>query len=192
MGAFLSVHPPGLGVPSWLVDLSEWGMWAAGAGFLVFVIDWSIRNRRVVPLMLVLPAVTQYVWLVIGAYTPAYKQLVPMFHSLQYMLIAWGMQLEEKRALKDIAPSARYVGTETIRWYLLNVLGGVALFWALPHLTSSLGYAFSFAAAIMISAVQIHHFFVDGVIWKLRRATNSEPLMMNVRDLLGPARESPA
>jgi hypothetical protein len=30
----------------------------------------------------------------------------------------------------------------------------------------------------------VHHFFVDGVIWKLKNRTTSSPLMMSFRDLV--------
>jgi hypothetical protein len=41
-------------------------------------------------------------------------------------------------------------------------------------------------AGILAAAVNIHHFFVDGVIWKLRYAATSSALMMNIAELAGP------
>jgi hypothetical protein len=41
---------------------------------------------------------------------------------------------------------------------------------------------------VTIAVVQIHHFFVDGVIWKLKRKTVSSPLMVNLGDLVGSTR----
>jgi hypothetical protein len=42
-------------------------------------------------------------------------------------------------------------------------------------------------AGILAAAVNIHHFFVDGVIWKLRDPATSSALMMNIAELAGPA-----
>jgi hypothetical protein len=42
-------------------------------------------------------------------------------------------------------------------------------------------------AGILAAAVNIHHFFVDGVIWKLRDTATSSALMMNIAELAGPA-----
>jgi hypothetical protein len=40
---------------------------------------------------------------------------------------------------------------------------------------------------VIVTAIQIHHFFADGVIWKLKRKTVASPLMINLDDLIHPA-----
>jgi hypothetical protein len=49
---------------------------------------------------------------------------------------------------------------------------------------STLGYSLAFSTEVVIATVQIHHFLVDGVIWKLKRQTVSHPLMANARDFI--------
>jgi hypothetical protein len=39
------------------------------------------------------------------------------------------------------------------------------------------------AIGVISAGVQVHHFFVDGVIWKLRNKTTASPLMLSFRDL---------
>ena len=41
-------------------------------------------------------------------------------------------------------------------------------------------------AAILAAAVNTHHFFVDGVIWKLRDTATSSALMSNIAEFAGP------
>jgi hypothetical protein len=41
-------------------------------------------------------------------------------------------------------------------------------------------------AGILAAGVNIHHFFVDGVIWKLRDAATSSALMINIAELAAP------
>lgn len=55
------------------------------------------------------------------------------------------------------------------RWWLgLSVLG-VVLFLALPWgLSAGIGYDLATALLIMQAAVNLHHFALDGVVWKLR------------------------
>jgi hypothetical protein len=65
---------------------------------------------------------------------------------------------------------------------------GAFLFWMLPHtLASSTGLGFQIAAPIVLAGVQIHHFFVDGVIWKLKNPKVSSPLLVNIEQLVRPA-----
>jgi hypothetical protein len=39
----------------------------------------------------------------------------------------------------------------------------------------------------MLAAIQVHHFFVDGVIWRLRNPAARSPLSSSVRAVAGRA-----
>jgi hypothetical protein len=92
------------------------------------------------------------------------------------------MQLRERQEVGALPAGGRGVLRETGRWWLLNVAGGAVLFWALPEATRLLGVPRAAAMPVLFAAVQIHHFFVDGVIWKLRNPRVSAPLMVDLRD----------
>jgi hypothetical protein len=47
----------------------------------------------------------------------------------------------------------------------------------IPRISGALMSDASIAAAALYAAVQIHHFFVDGVIWKLRYMGDKSPLL---------------
>jgi hypothetical protein len=116
-----------------------------------------------------------------------FLEFVPFFHCMQYLLIAWSMQLKEKMDQQHIAPSTGYVLSESVRWYLINITGGALLFFFLPRVLARLvNLNEEFATGVTIAVVQIHHFFVDGVIWKLKRKTVASPLMVNLGDMLSP------
>lgn len=192
---YYGIQYPGLGIPTWVPSLIEMMMYAGGAVFLLLTFQQALRDHRTVPMIVLLPAVTQYIWFVPGGYLASFNEFVPFFHSMQYMLIAWSVQLKEKMDMQHIPPSAHYVRNETLRWYGLNFLGGVALFVVFPWvtaalLTGSLGTAQNWSQILLFTtgltavAVQIHHFFVDGVIWKLKRTTVASPLMVNLDQML--------
>src|SRR5262249_3785505 len=111
----------------------------------------------------------------------------PFFHSLQYLLVAWSVQLKEKMDVTGAAPSWRYVLGETGRWVALIVAGGVLLFFVLPRLLSLAGVELAFATGLFLCCVQTHHCFVGGVIWKPKNKRVAAPLMVNIDDLLAPA-----
>jgi hypothetical protein len=180
--SYFSVSYPVIGLPDWLPDILRGWTWGCGAAFLYFALRWSIRERRMVPAIVLLPASAQFVWFVLGAGLPAFTEFVPFFHSLQYLLIAWVVQLGERHASRPLH-SRRLLASASARWTALNFLGGIFLFWALPRLGTMAGHPLPFATAVIIAAVQIHHFFVDGVIWKLRNPSVASPLSMNLREL---------
>lgn len=189
---YYGVKYPGIGVPDWLATACEYGMWVSVVLFAAAIVYWSVKNKRIMPAIIILPAATQYLWFVQAIYMPSFQEFVPMFHSLQYILIAWGLQLKEKMDVNQIQPSKRYAVGETSRWLALNIVGGAILFYYLPMLGEAFGYSSLFSIAVVYAAIQIHHFFVDGVIWKLQNKTVSHPLSMHVSDLTGSNVSKPA
>lgn len=185
--ALLGVLVPRLGVPAWTVAVGEWTTGLLGLLLLAVFLRSSRAAGRALPLIILLPSVTQGAWL-LGSNLPAYQALVPMFHSLQYLLVAWAMQLGERREASRQAPSSRFVRWESLRWALVNFLGGAALFWFLPRaVAGGGGVPLEYSIPILSAAVQIHHFFVDGVIWKLRDPRVRAPLLAEVGELAGAA-----
>jgi hypothetical protein len=109
---------------------------------------------------------------------------VPFFHGLQYMAVAWATQLKERFDQRGIRWTPKRLLGESVRWYGLNFLGGIALFYVLPRVVTRMtGHSDLFVRAVMFTALQVQHHFVDGVIWKLRSPAVSAPLSVNVRQL---------
>jgi hypothetical protein len=103
------------------------------------------------------------------------------------------MQLKEKLDLTPrLSPSPRYVWTESGRWWAINFLVGGCLFFWLPRLVARwFGISQDFSTGIIVGGVQLHHFFIDGVIWKLKRKTVSSPLMATLSDMTGAKEGAP-
>lgn len=179
---FYGVQYAGLGVPRWMPAIAEMVMYASGALLLAFAARWMFRARRLFPLMVLLPAATQYVWFVVGPNVETFYVFVPLFHSLQYLPIAWVTHLADSLGEGKGKPSREFVLTQTVIWSVVNFVGGAALFWMLPRVASAAGSELMFATGVMLAGVQIHHFFVDGVIWKIRNPRVASPLVSNVAE----------
>lgn len=180
-----------LGLPTWVPWLILGWLVINALGFTYFVVKWSIAQKRMLPPIVLLPLITQLVWFIPGSWCPSFYLFVPMFHSLQYLLIAWSLQLKEKMDTQKITPSVSYVVQETGRWGVINLLLGGFLFFLIPKslyfLLSeqyTLPFTYTFVNGIIVAGVQVHHFFVDGVIWKLKKKTVASPLMVNIDDLI--------
>ncbi len=180
---------PALGLPAWTIDAATALMYAGLAVVVVQLVRAARREKRFPPAIILLPAAAQYLWFVGGSNWQSFTEFVPLFHSLQYLLIAWSMQLQTVVASQ---PSKRNVAVTTARWCVANFAGGVVLFYILPLLATTLGYELTFATAVIIAGVQIHHFFVDGVIWRLRSTAVTSPLMGTFTDVIAgpPKREA--
>jgi hypothetical protein len=73
-----------------------------------------------------------------------------------------------------------------LRWGGWSLAGYVVLFLALPKLLSmTTGVSFFFATAVFTGGVQLHHFFVDGVIWRLRTPHLAEAMTASLSEVTG-------
>ena len=89
--------------------------------------------------------------------------MLAVMHSAQYLWIT------RYFARRDAEQSARAGGWSPWRYSVTLVAGGAALFLPVPWL-ASYGWHVDFTASIFIVAaiVNLHHFMIDGVVWKLR------------------------
>ncbi len=89
--------------------------------------------------------------------------MLAVMHSAQYL---WITRYFAKR---DAEQSARAGAWSPWRYSITLVAGGAALFLPVPWL-ASYGWHVDFSASIFIVAaiVNLHHFMIDGVVWKLR------------------------
>ena len=65
-------------------------------------------------------------------------------------------------------PAWQHVG----RFYLLCLALGYLLFQALPGGVEFLGATHAESVLLVVAVINLHHFLVDGFIWKLRRDQN--------------------
>lgn len=146
---------------------AAWGLWP------------SVKAAGRLPLILVLPVLTQYLWFVHGARDLSFQLLLPLFHGLQYLLIAFALELRV-RALTHPSPSFAASVKAGGKWMAANFAAGALLFAGLPWLLARAGFDLAFATLVILAAVSVHHYFVDGVIWKLGREAGASPLFGNV------------
>jgi hypothetical protein len=182
---FYGVSVPAFPLPDWMDAAAQAVMWTGALVFASFALIWCLAQKRLVPPIVMLPALTHFVWFVPGPSLKSFWIVVPFFHSLQYLLIALVMQLKVRIDVVGGEQSWRRIGAEARRWGSRNILGGILLFIGLPAAFSWLPLPLMTIAGILAAAVNIHHFFVDGVIWKLRDTATSSALTMNIAEFAG-------
>jgi tetratricopeptide (TPR) repeat protein len=148
------------------------GLLFALFAFLAFrpVIRRSSLRAMAAPLTLVC---TQFLWFVLPTFLElraAYQipqtryssGVLAVLHSAQYIWITSYYQQREARA----AGQPRW---RLVKYFLTLVAGGIALFIPGPWLVSYIfHYDFTTSFLIFTALVNIHHFLLDGALWKLR------------------------
>ena len=116
-------------------------------------------------------ALTQFIWFVVPTLLELHAQIpqtryssgiLAVLHSAQYIWITSYYQRREARAAGES-------GWRLSGYFLTLVAGGIALFIPGPWIVSRvLHYDFTTSFLIFTAVVNIHHFILDGALWKLR------------------------
>jgi hypothetical protein len=146
-------------------------VWAVGlllvplaASFVGVVIVARGRARRGLPLPAACYGViaAQVLWFGCGLFFPFFSVvLVPVFHSLQYLALTGWHHTRAERG-RSLASFAAYVVVVLALGLVINP--GLLVIFA-PRGAPGGG---AIAAAAVISAINLHHFLMDGRIWRMR------------------------
>jgi hypothetical protein len=146
-------------LPAWTIGLLLLPVVASFAGVAIVARE---RARRGVPLPLATYGVitAQVIWFGCGLFFPFFSVvLVPVFHSLQYLALTGWHHTRSERGRTLVSFTA----------YVLVVLAlGLVINPGLLILFVPKGAAATTAAAAVISAINLHHFLMDGRIWRIR------------------------
>jgi hypothetical protein len=171
------------GVIYWALAHPRWLEIAAGTALtasalavvVVLVVKWR-REHRMIPLApLSGLLITVWSWTIFSAIDPLVQYVIPALHAVQYFYFVWLMKRNEARAREGPPLFGRPVKVQ------LAILAGSAfalgwlLFRGIPTFlddafvprssaNEALGATPWFAAFFVF--VNIHHYFMDGVIWR--------------------------
>jgi tetratricopeptide (TPR) repeat protein len=180
-----------LGIPTVPSEWMQIVFFAFFIGFSIFA--WS-RLVRAASLRQLLPCAvlfsTQFLWFLLpavirlkGVVTPQTRYssgVLAIMHSAQYLWIT------SYYARREAAGEAKVNWRPWIYFGLL-VIGGIALFIPGPWLASRIfHHDFGVSFLIFTALVNIHHFILDGAIWKLRDGRIAS-LLLNSRDRVSSA-----
>lgn len=178
-GASVEPYVVSLGIPMAIGNVARLALLLVFAGAaLRALIPMVLRTSARAMLAPIVVASTQFLWFVLpgmlelglGWQVPrtSYSVGVLAFmHCAQYLWIT--RYYAEREANAEAAPDQKARTWRPWTYYAVLVVGGIALFIPGPWLVSY-AFKFDFSATFLIftALVNIHHFLVDGAIWKLR------------------------
>ena len=183
-----------LGIPARISDLA---VMALGAAFLGCAIFGLRRLPGQVGWRPLLPALTlfstQFIWFLLPTVLSLGGRLqipqsrystgvLAIMHSAQYLWITSYYARREAQAKRS--------GWRPLVYFAILMTGGIALFIPGPWLASRVfHYDFTASFLIFTALVNIHHFILDGAIWKLRDGRIAA-LLLNSQAGLNKARKN--
>jgi hypothetical protein len=149
-------------LPTWAVGLLLLPLVASFAGVVIVARE---RRARGLPLPRACYGViaAQVSWFGFGLFFPYFNiVLVPIFHSLQYLaLTGWHFTRGERGRRPGLAAFGGYVLVVLLLGLVVNPGLILAFSGGSPAQAAV-------SAAAVISAVNLHHFLLDGRIWRMR------------------------
>jgi hypothetical protein len=171
-----------LAAPTWLKDVT-WGFYLASiAAFLYLVVYKKFREDGQKPSgLFLLPMVSFAIWWIPSlVQNDFYMQLVPFFHSLQYLCF---VRKSESVAFDEVKPANEMSSFARFSTYALGlVVVGWLVFEMIPSFLDSgksginiEGLGFFFICATLF--VNIHHYFIDNVLWRFQTSDVAKRLV---------------
>ena len=171
---------PMLNIPSAALTVAGVAVGVAGVMFLGLNLWFYRRNRRGLPPIVNTMVAAHVVWFTMTQF-PLLIAFVPFLHCLQYLLVTAFFDFKEQRAQKagpELSLAAYFKSTMFFRYYATQIAIGLGLFIILPFVLTSAGAGpQALVVAVVFSILNLHHFILDGAIWKLRAPTVRQPLL---------------
>ncbi|MES0042139.1 hypothetical protein [Mesorhizobium sp. M0091] len=171
-----------LAAPSWITDIAMLAAVASTAATLLMLVNRWRKNGGGLPYNgLVAYVASLYLWILIARVNPLWLLIVPALHSLQYLAVVWRYQTNVERdssdAESDPQPKILSFLGPLYRFRLVGfIVGGTALgylgFWLIPSaLTALIPYdrqvlGSSLFFFIVLIFINVHHYFLDNVMWR--------------------------
>lgn len=146
----------------------RWLIWAAFAvPVLAFVRQWR-RGGGSLPLISLAVLASNAVWLTLLSRQGVFAWAT-VFHGLQYLAIVTIFHVKDQLQRPG---NRRGWAWHTASFYLACLGLGYLLFQVWPFAYVLLGFGVAESMLMVAAVINLHHFIVDGFIWKLRQAPN--------------------
>ena len=171
---------PMLDIPATLLIAAGVAVGMAAVMFLGLNLWFYRRNRRGLPPVVNVIVAAHVVWFTMTQF-PLLIAFVPFLHCLQYLFVTAFFDFKEQRAQNAEPPltlAHYFKSTMFFRYYATQVAIGLGLFIFLPFVLTTAGAGpRALVVAVVFSILNLHHFILDGAIWKLRSPTVRQPLI---------------
>ena len=123
------------------------------------------RTGRFLPVRSVAPWVATYMWYLLVWVHPGLFLLLQIFHAVQYL--AFPMRVEMNQFVERHPDKQDRKIRHVIYYYLALLVGGFVVF-GMPEFGKSFGDPSGSVSMLVAGFVNLHHYFMDGVLWKIR------------------------
>jgi hypothetical protein len=172
---FYGITYASLGLPEWTLAAASYGVGLTGLAVAWTWVQKYIREGHAVNSSALMAIAALYVWYLPAFSHPYFAYLIPLFHSLQYLVFVWSFkrnQVTDRIQDMEGAEQRQAWITQFAGFLLTAAALGALSFEFVPkwldgqHLFQSAGLGSSPVLAATLLFINIHHYFIDNVIWR--------------------------
>lgn len=151
--------------------LGVWGFWR-----------FTRENQiRVPPLEVLAPFVALFFWYGLLYKYPAALLGVQISHAIQYLAFPMRVEMNRNFVLREHTESQKAVLQHLALYLGVLFFTAAMLFQVMPWIVNSAGEGLGVYVQVLFACINIHHFFIDGVIWKISNPIVKEELFAHVK-----------
>lgn len=151
---------------------------AAVTGLLAFGKIFK-RTGALPPLRVMLPFVALCFWYLLLNKHPNTLFWVQLSHALQYLIFPF--RVEMNRLALEPEESKRSVFGPMLLYYGAMVLVGYVIFFGVEDMLVALNSELGIIAVMLTAVVNIHHYFIDGCVWKISNPRVRKDLFLHLK-----------
>jgi len=173
--AFTRAEVPVVNVnwPGWLPVVAAIGVASTTLAYVWLNARIRERTGRFPPAQMNIMVITHGTWFTASIINPSFWAFIPFFHCLQYLIFVtyWRHRRQQAAAHEQSTSIMQYIFSKAfLGYYVKLVLLGLGMFIFVPILLDAVKIcAFATAATLTVSFINLHHFVLDGSIWRLRK-----------------------
>lgn len=168
----MGIHYNSLQLPQFLLQAAYAVLWMSLADIVWWHFRKYIKDGVTPTTTSVVALVSIYVWLIPAMAHPMYAHMIPLFHSLQYLLFVYAFRDHKSDDLaKDLSTEEGRKQKVISLWVYFagSVVLGALSFKIIPEFIDSFKVSNLGATPAVFFAtifINVHHYFIDNVLWR--------------------------
>ncbi|MGB0468280.1 MAG: hypothetical protein ACPGF7_12235 [Pontibacterium sp.] len=141
-----------------------------------------IKRHGAIDARVFVPWLAVFVWYLVLFLEPGAYMFVQLSHALQYLIFPARVELnrlQEKQPEKQSLDFTAVLMSKILAYYLVIVAVGLMIFYLPDLLIGNTGGLMTIGGMLAL-AVNIHHYYTDSAIWKLRDKTVRQQLFSHL------------
>lgn len=143
--------------------------------FGIYATFHTAKRLNSIKLRMLVPYYAMYLWYGLLSVNYFALPLVQFFHASQYLIFPLRVELNRNQGAENKQRQ------RIIEYSIIMLLLGAGAFVLIPYYFKNYNQDYFGSVQVIISAINIHHFYIDGYIWKISQPLARDELFAHIK-----------